>query len=322
MIIYHLLEKYYPQNVPIGLGETYINLMFLKKPIVEATHITFHLAGDVFSMLDHPELRNVNDYKPTGNIMRPIILDEMWNQVFNFQLSLTLYNVQKILYNVFRNLKIPIDNKLVNVFNIDKIVFSTKNNYGLTIVGRHFHLKNLTIKLRTTRDNTVFTALASMIFRINYIDVVLGKIHMDIMDLNLMFKTNQISIFFATEMDFILNLIRHALVHTLHRKVLDVEQLKLNLKPGMLLSPIYFSLRDQMVSLVLGFRFDTNVKNTNFFLQSSQDIQDELEEEEVRVKTRQELETEIKVLATEGDCGDSLSEFDLDQLDDEVYEFI
>ena len=289
VMLFYILEEHYPKNISLGLGGAYINMMFLKRPIVEMGEIRFFLAGDIFTLEDHPNLESPDFYLPKGNPTRPIVLNDIYDPALNFQLSISLLNIKKILNIVFENLQIPLDNPFLKAFSINKIVFGTKRGYSLSITQKQFRIKNLMIKIRSNGDNTVFWVKVSIYFRIQYIDIMRGNFKLEIFYLDFTFHEIIQNLLLI---DFLLldvyNSVFNALYHSLHQKDINIPSLIVPLKPGMVVSPIYFNIHSDMINIFFGFKWFNSPNVTNFFFQLNEDEREMFEANVDRLNTEME----------------------------------
>ena len=145
------------------------------------------------------------------------------------------------------------------------------------------------IKIRSNGDNTVFWVKVSIYFRIQYIDIMRGNFKLEIFYLDFTFHEIIQNLLLI---DFLLldvyNSVFNALYHSLHQKDINIPSLIVPLKPGMVVSPIYFNIHSDMINIFFGFKWFNSPNVTNFFFQLNEDEREMFEANVDRLNTEME----------------------------------
>lgn len=288
-ILFYLMEKYYPSNLYLGLGDAFVNLMFLRTPRVRAREVQFDLAGDVFSMKDHPGLSDPDDYQPRGSPESAPLLNARFDKALNVQLSVNFENVRTLLGLIFANLEISVNKKLFGNVHVEKLVFLVPSPEAFSIRNGMFVVQNLAVKFKGKGGKTIVKVTVNMVFRVTILDPEHGKLRLEVKGLFLSLSKKLASVTPNILVGVVKAEVEKILTQHLNGKVVHLSRLKAPLRKGMVVMPLFFVLSDEVINLVSGFRFDdqqlaegeeVDNQNTNFLAQEIEQmnmIEDESE---------------------------------------------
>lgn len=263
-LLYYILEEYYPENVSLGLEGVFINLLFLRTPVVNADNLTLYLTGETFTLKEEG-ISSPEQYIPKGST-RSFVPVYLSDQNYNVQLSLNFPTFTKLLSSILNNLYIPIEVFAVNKLGIHFIGFMMDPSNFVDVKNGGMSLNNVHVMLIHKRKETIkFTAVLSMVFNVVYLDLMTGKIKLNIRNFNITFDMATEALVQGLSLaGFDLKFLIYEHINNLE---LEVESLKVQMKPGMHMSPLCMLAESNVASFLTGVFFETTGRNRTFFLE-------------------------------------------------------
>lgn len=294
-ILFYVLDKYYPANYPLGFGQGYINLMFLRKPLVYSDHIRLSLAGDVFSMNDFPDLPNVSFYRPLGTPNPPQILNYRYHELINFQLSMNLQSIQNILRIVFNNLVFDIRPEAFAKYSKKllkkelslalKVIFYANDPHFISVEDGFFVVKNLIVKIKTINNKSSATTLMkftiNLVFNIRFIDIQQGTIMLTLKDVYIALSKKMEILAKYTIDHNIKGILEEMIYENMNQRILQIQSFQRSINSHMNLLPIYIVPKKDMLNLATGLHAlpEWQEKDEEFVDLGSKEFLEEIETE-------------------------------------------
>jgi hypothetical protein len=261
-ILYYVLENNYPENVYLGVRDIFLNLLFLRKPLVTRDFITLYLTGEVYS-LEQEGISSPEAYIPKGS-SRSFAPNLLNSQFSNIQLSLNPPTMKKILFTFLNDAWVQIDNLILNKSGIHWLTFDVTDENLVEVKNNHFHINNMQVLFVHKRRQIIkFASRLSISFTIPFLDIMSGNIilgitrfEIDLGPIDVLVKLLSVGGFNLKELVF----------EYINGKPLKMEKAVVPLKPGMAVTPLEMVCSSDVISIVTGIFFNTEGKSETFFL--------------------------------------------------------
>lgn len=263
-----MLDTYYPANLQLTETGLYINLLFLRKPVVKNNTLTVEITGETFDesdWLNRPDL-----FVPTSCKHNIPYLPLSPEAKKNILMTVNVEAVQTLIHTIMSTSFIKIEYRILTSLGIGGVGFDFGEEVGVTIDRADICIKDARVILFKTDLTTPIISLgATLCIQIHNLDLMKGSFNIYIGQFRLNTTEKVDSWLDSLAATFTLIDFSENIKQIIAGYDFKVQKLMLDLKPGMILKPINLYGYANAIVVTTGISYDSSLSEKTYFLESA-----------------------------------------------------
>lgn len=267
-LLYWVLDTYYPMNLSLGIEGLYINLLFLRKPIVKNNTLTVAITGQTFDVAEY--FNDPDKFVPSsyGSAIDDFALNPDGKN--NIGLSLNVEALQDLLFTIMSVSTIKTEKAFLTGIGIGGIGFGFRNSRGVEVNRANLCIMDArVILLRSDLTNPILSLGVTLCVQIHNLDLMTGEFNIYIDTFRINTTETVDSWIDSIAATFSLIDFSDTIKNVIAGHRFTVEKLKVELKPGMTLKPITAFGYGNSVMVGTGISYDSSLSEKTYFLESA-----------------------------------------------------